>query len=165
MFALSLLLRPGTAWPPAFPRGPRLNSALGSRHSPCQRLWRKLPAHGGPCWAAAGSQLAAALCVRPAGRLPMNTTCCQGDSWTGFHLEVSWDQNYPSLLALPPSVTQSGGLPSLQPRGMSQLRMPARERAPGWEQRAGGGSWRPCDRWRLCVSQGRAGPGSFLRSI
>lgn len=64
-----------------------------------------------------------------------------------------------------PSVTQSSGLPSLQPRGMSQLRMPARERAPGWEQRAGGGSWRPCDRWRLCVSQGRAGSGSFLRSI
>lgn len=31
-----------------------------------------------------------------------NTTWCRGGSWTGSHLEVSWDQNCLSLLALPP---------------------------------------------------------------
>lgn len=79
----------------------------------------------------------------------------RGDSWMGSHLEVGEDQNSPSLLALKPmslspSICQDS---SLEGRGK-----PARERAPCWGQRAGGGSWRPCDRWRLCVSQGRAGP-------
>lgn len=56
-----------------------------------------------------------------------------------------------------PSVPLPCCLPSSEPGGTSQLGKAARERALGLEQRAGGGSWRPCDCWRLCVSQGRAG--------
>lgn len=91
-----------------------------------------------------------------------------GDSWMGFHPEVSWDQCCPSLLALYPcpSVPLSA---KLQPGGTSQLRRPAREWVPGW---GGGQVVAAGDHVTaggcVCVSQGRAGrglvPWLYLRS-
>lgn len=110
---------------------------------------------------AAGSQLAAALSTSVSGqqgaylwRTPRGVEETPGQGSTSRSAGTKTIQAccWPC-----PSVPQSSYLPSLQPRGMSQLRKPARDRAPGWEQRAGGGSWRPCDRWRLSVSQGELG--------
>lgn len=156
----SLLPRPGFE---------RLASSLSTRYTAGRRSWLlarpcfgwpKLPVHGGSGWAGCSSQRPTAPSAAASGQQGTyfsvgHTTWCRGDSWMGFHLEVSEDQNCPSLLALKllslgSTVCQAS---SLEGRGK-----PARERAPVWGQRAGGGSWRPCDCWRLCVSQGRAGP-------
>lgn len=74
----------------------------------------------------------------------------------GFPPRDQLQQSCPSWLALSPSV-QLSAKPLLG--GTSQLGRSARKRVPGQGQRASGGSWNPCDCWRLCVcmSQGRAG--------
>lgn len=74
----------------------------------------------------------------------------------GFPPRDQLQQSHPSQLALSPSV-QLSDTPLLG--GTSQHRRSARERVPGQGQRASGGSWNPCDCWRLCVcvSQGRTG--------
>lgn len=66
-----------------------------------------------------------------------------------------------------PSVPLPCCLPSSEPEGRVSLgSLPGRGHR-GWGQRAGGGSWRPCDCWRLCVSQAERGcrliPGLNLR--
>lgn len=100
------------------------------------------------------------LCIRPAGHLIHRgahhvvwRTLLDGAAPRG---QLGPELSKP--VGSVPSVSQSCCLPSLQPGGTSQLRKAAREGAPGQGQRAGGGNWRPCDRWRLRVSQGRAGP-------
>ena len=124
----------------------------------CRHLWLKLPAHG-PL--AAQSQLAAALSTSVSGQQGAYLWRTAHDieetpGW-GSTSRSAGTQTFQACWP-PPSVTQSRCLPSSGPRGMSQLRNAARKKALGWGQKAGGGSWRPCDRWRLCVSRGRAGP-------
>lgn len=74
----------------------------------------------------------------------------------GFPPRDQLRRSRPSQLARSPSV-QLSATPLLG--GTSQLRRSAREKVPGQGQRASGGSWNPCDCWRLCVcvSQGRTG--------
>lgn len=66
----------------------------------------------------------------------------------GFPPRDQLRQSCPSQLAPSPSI-QLSAMPLLG--GTSQLRRSARERVPGQGQRASGGSWNPCDCWRLCV--------------
>ena len=131
--APSLSARHTAGWCPWRPTQPRLSTCGSS--SPLTGA----PAGAGCPEPAANSPVH--LCTRPAGHLIHrgHATWCWGDSWAGCRRgRLRPARSKPAGRGL--SGPLPCCLPSLEPGGTSQLGQPAREWAPGWGQKAAGGS-------------------------